>query len=389
MRALLAALALLAFCSGAAEAAVDHRAIEARVVAAGDALVTAYDPARGDLTGDGFSDLYFNVFEDSGLEADIGAADPAAKSVLESHFAAVIGLAMKGAPKDRVAAEWGALKAALSLAVVQRAALSEGWVPAFLQSLLILLREGFEAILVIGALATYLRRLGATDQLKVVWRAVWLALAASLLTAWAIAALIKLSGPAKELVEGLTMLLAAVVLAYVSHWLFARREASRWQGYIREQVESAVSSGQLFSLGFAAFLAVYREGAETVLFYQALLSSAPGQEPAVAGGFVVAAVALVAVYHIMRRASMKLPLGLFFTGTAVLLYALAVVFAGQGVLELQEARWISATPVAGMPRVPALGLFPTAETLAAQAVVLALLLPVLGLWVIKRLRTVP
>jgi high-affinity iron transporter len=388
MRAWLIALALLAF-GGSAHAAVDHRAVEAQVVAAGDALVDAYDPAKGEATGDGFSDLYFNVFEESGLEADIGAADPAAKATVESHFAAVIGLTMKAAPRDRVTAEWNALKAALAAAVSLRAEMSGGWMPAFLQSLLILLREGFEAILVIGALATYLRRLGATSQLKVVWRAVWLALAASLLTAWAIAVLIKLSGPAKELVEGLTMLLAAAVLAYVSHWLFARREASRWQGYIRGQVESAVSSGQLFSLGFAAFLAVYREGAETVLFYQALLSSTPGQEPAVAGGFVAAAMALVVIYRVMRGASMKLPLGLFFTGTAVLLYALAVVFAGQGVLELQEARWIGVTPMAGMPRVPALGLFPTAETLAAQAVVLALLLPVLGLWALRRLRTTP
>ncbi|HLO75660.1 MAG TPA: hypothetical protein VK196_04305, partial [Magnetospirillum sp.] len=95
------------------------------------------------------------------------------------------------------------------------------------------------------------------------------------------------------------------------------------------------------------------------------------------------------VYWLMRRASMKLPLGPFFAGTAVLLYALAVVFAGQGTLELQEARLIPATPLAGMPSLPALGVFPTFESLAAQAVLLLALVPVLGTWAAKRLKAAP
>ncbi|MBC7907430.1 MAG: FTR1 family protein, partial [Rhodospirillaceae bacterium] len=175
-------------------------------------------------------------------------------------------------------------------------------------------------------------------------------------------------------------------LTYVSHWLFARREAQRWQSYIKEQVEKALSGGQMFSLGFAAFLAVYREGAETVLFYQALMGSAPGQAMPIAAGFVVAAIALVAVYWAINKASMKLPLKPFFTGTAILLYVLAIVFAGQAMLELQGARWVGATPLEGFPNLPALGLFPTAESVAAQLVLLATLVPVIGLWAVKRMR---
>jgi high-affinity iron transporter len=388
MRALLrlAALVLLLVPGLAhAEGPVDHRAVAAQIVEQGRALVLAYDPASGLDTSDAFSDLYFNVFEETGLEADIGAADPGVKTELESYFAAIIGSAAKGAAKTTVEEHWRKLETRLPQVADQRAeAVQSGWIGAFLQSVLILLREGFEAILVIGALVAYLRRLGADDKLKVVWRAVVLALLASAATAWAMNSLIETSGADREAVEGLTMLVAAVVLTYVSHWLFARREAQRWQGYIKEQVEKALSGGQMFSLGFAAFLAVYREGAETVLFYQALMGSAPGHGAAIGAGFVVAAIGLVVIYWAIRKASMKIPLAPFFTGTAVLLYALAVMFAGQGMLELQEARWISITPLAGFPNLPSIGLFPTLESVAAQAALLATLIPVIGMWAIKR-----
>lgn len=394
MRALARLLAVLALfvpaLAHAEDAVLDHRAVANRIVQDGNALIAAYDPAAGSATSDAFSDLYFSVFEESGFEADLGAVDPDAKTDLETKFAAVISLAGSGAPKAKVEAAWAPLVQRLTEVAEARAAtVGGGWVGAFLQSLLILLREGFEAILVIGALVAYLKRLGAEDKLKVVWQAVALALVASAATAWAMNTMVSLSGASREAVEGATMLVAALVLTYVSHWLFARREAQRWQGYIREQIEKALSGGQLFSLGFAAFLAVYREGAETVLFYQALAGSAPGQGVAIAAGFAVAALGLVVIYWTIRKATMKLPLGPFFTGTAVLLYGLAVVFAGQGMLELQGARWVSATPLSWVPHWPAIGLFPTAESVAAQALLLATLVPVVGVWAFKRLRAAP
>ncbi|MGE5478021.1 MAG: FTR1 family iron permease [Bacteroidales bacterium] len=387
---LLAVLVLLTPFAAHAEGKLDHRAVAADIVRQGNALVAAYDPATAGTTADAFSDLYFSVFEESGLEADIGAADPAAKTELESQFAAVIGHASAKAPPAKVEAAWRALESRLVEVTNARAEASGGgWVSAFLQSLLILLREGFEALLVVTALVAYLKRLGAEDKVRVVWIAVAVALVASGLTAWALNAVVALSGAGQEAVEGATMLVAALVLAYVSHWLFARREAQRWQGYIKDQVSKALSGGQMFSLGFAAFLSVYREGAETVLFYQALAGGAPGQSSAIALGFVSAVVALGAVYWVMRRASMKLPLGPFFAGTAVLLYALAVTFAGNGVLELQEARLVAATPLSGLPAIPALGLFPTLETVAAQALLVLALVPVLGTWAVKRMRATP
>lgn len=389
---LVLAVLLLPALAHAEDAPLDHRAVAARIVAEGDALMAAYDPAQGAVTADGFSDLYFSVFEETGLETDIGAANPSAKTDIESKFAAVIGLATANAPRDKLEAAWRSLESrVVEVAAARAEAMGGGWVAAFLQSLLILLREGFEAMLVVTALVAYLKRLGADDKIRVVWWSVALALVASAATAWALNVVVELSGAGQEAVEGATMLVAALVLAYVSHWLFARREAQRWQGYIKDQVNKALSGGQMFSLGFAAFLSVYREGAETVLFYQALAGGAQGQGHggAIALGFVAALVALGGVYVVMRRASMRLPLGPFFAGTAVLLYALAVMFAGNGMLELQEARLISATPLAGMPSLPAVGLFPTVESVAAQALLLLALVPVVGLWAVKRIRATP
>lgn len=386
-RALFILLACLIPATAARAQAVDFAGVTAEIESAAEAAVARYHPAAGKDTAQEFSDLYFDVFEASGMEAAIGARDPGRKSELEARFGAVIALAAKSAPEADVSAAWQRLQSLLNETVVRHAASSnEGSFAAFMQAFLILLREGFEAILVVGALTAYLRRLGAADRLKVVWGGVAAALAASLAVAWLLDSVVRLSGQGQEAVEGITMLVAAAVLAYVSHWLFAKREADRWQGYVKSQIQRAVSHGQMFTLGLAAFLAVFREGAETVLFYQALLAGTKSQGVAIAGGFGAGAVALAVVYLGMRQAILRLPLGLFFGVTAVLLYALAITFAGGGVLELQEARWLPATPLANAPTIPWLGVYPTAESLAAQGVLVALLFPAIAAWVVNRRR---
>lgn len=391
MRKLLLALLLLACAlatpawaaSDRSAAAVDFPAVAAEIGTQVEATIADYQPERGAEAAERFGDIYFDVFEGSGMEAAVGARDAALKATIEQGFGALIASAAGGKPAETLRSEWAKLHALLDEAVQQQAA-ATGSLAAFIQSFLILLREGFEAILVIGALVAYLQRLGAERHIRSVWIGVGAALVASLATAYAMAAVIRLSGPQREAVEGATMLFAAAVLVYVSHWLLSKREATRWQGYIKARVEQAVSGGQALSLALAAFLAVFREGAETVLFYQALLAGAPGEQMAVGGGFVAGAVALVGVYWLMRRTALRLPLGLFFSATAVLLYLLAFIFTGQGMLELQGAGWASATQVPWAPTVPALGIFPTVESLAAQGLVVALLLPPLILWLRRR-----
>lgn len=370
--ALFGLLGLFAGPTGAAApAAPDYAAIIGAITAKGEAVVQAYAPARAVDTADALSDLYFEVFEGSGLEADIGARDNSRKLDLEARFSGLISLALKGMPPAEVAAAWAHLRAGLDAARV----LGEGnggsaWA-AFLQAFLILIREGFEAMLVVTALVAYVRRSGNADKLRYLYHGVGWAVVASLATAYVLARLLHFSAAGREVVEGLTMLVAAAVLFYVSCWLFAKSEAARWQAYVRAQVDRALSGGKAATLGLAVFLAVYREGAETVLFYQALAISEAGNEAALVGGFAAGLACLLLLYRVMRGASLRLPLGTFFAGTAVLLFALCVVFVGQGMLELQEARWLPATPLPWLPQVTWLGLFPTVETAGAQAVVLA------------------
>jgi len=144
-------------------------------------------------------------------------------------------------------------------------------------------------------------------------------------------------------------------------------------------VQDAVTSGSSLALTAAAFLAVYREGFETVLFYKALFIAGDGSAGAapVIGGMVVGAVLLVAVYVAIHRFGVRLPLKPFFGVTSAFLYYMAFVFAGQGIAELQEGGLIPITPVAWAPRLPALGIFPTVESLSLQAVLLLLLVAAL------------
>jgi high-affinity iron transporter len=372
---------------GAAATDVDPAAVAAQIAQRGDAAIDRYEPAKGMATADEFSDLYFDVFEGSGLEALIGLDDPGAKSELESLFGGVIGLASRGQAHAQVLQDWETLRTRLeSVTVNLTAKKAEGFWTVLLQSLLILLREGFEAILVITALITYLKRQGEDDKLRYVYYGVTWALVASVLTAGLLSVVLEVSGAVQEALEGLTMLLAAGVLFYVSCWLISKREAARWQAYIRTRMNQALSRGSTLALGSAAFLAVYREGAETVLFYQAMAGQADGRYGAIVTGFVLALLALGSVYWLMRAASFRLPIGLFFTLTAGLLYYLAISFAGSGVLELQAANWVGITPLEWVPRISWLGLYPSLETVLAQ---LALLIPLpiaLGVWAWQRRR---
>jgi len=364
---------------------VDLPAVAADIARLGDAAMTRYEPDHGMDTADAFSDIYFDVFEGSGMEAVIGLNDPGSKSELESLFSSVIGLASKARPHAEVSQAWEKLRIRTgSVAVNVAGKEAEGFWTTLLQSFLILLREGFEAILVITALSTYLRRQGEDDKLPFIYHGVAWALVASVLTAVLLTAVFEVSGAIQEALEGITMLVAAGVLFYVSYWLISKREAARWQAYIRTKMNQALSRGSALALGFAAFLAVYREGAETVLFYQALAGQANGRYGVLAIGFVLALLALGSVYWLMRAASFRLPIGLFFTLTAGLLYYLAISFAGSGVLELQAANWVGITPLEWVPRIPWLGLYPSVETVLAQLVLLIPLPIALGLWTWQR-----
>jgi high-affinity iron transporter len=221
---------------------------------------------------------------------------------------------------------------------------------------------------------TFLAKMGAADRRRHVNAGVLAAIVASLATALVLETVFQLSPSHQEALEGLTMVLATGVLFYVSYWLLSKMEVVKWSHFVKSRVHDAVTSGSALALASAAFLAVYREGFETVLFYKALIISAgpsAGLTP-ILGGMLAGAVLLVGVYVAVSRFGIRLPLRPFFAVTSAFLYYMAFVFAGAGIAELQEGGFVPLTPVLWAPRIPSLGIYPTVETLAAQAVLVAL-----------------
>ena len=242
--------------------------------------------------------------------------------------------------------------------------------PLLLQSATIVLREGFEALLVIAALAAYLRRTGRHALLPLIYWGAGGGLMASAATAWVFVRVLGFGAAAQELLEGATMLLAAVVLFGVSYWLISRAEAERWQRYIRGRIDAALHRGSRWSLAGTAFLAVYREGVETVLFYHALWGVAQGAEGAVVAGMAVGLGALGVLYGVTTALGLRVPMRVFFLGTGGVLYAMAISFAGSGVRELQGAGLVPMTPFAAWPDISWLGMSPTLEVALVQTIFL-------------------
>jgi high-affinity iron transporter len=246
-----------------------------------------------------------------------------------------------------------------------------GW-GAFLQSLLIILREGVEAILVVGAIVAFLIKTGNRERLRAIWLGVGLALGASALTAVVLATVLRALPATREIIEGVTMLVAVGVLFSVSYWLISKVEAAKWQHFIREKVTVALQHGGGKALAVVAFLAVYREGAETALFYQALFREGANVLVPITLGIAVGAVGLAVIFVLFYRYGIRIPLRPFFAGTSALLYYMAFVFMGKGIRELQEGNAVPITTLPGWPHVDAMGIYPSVETLLAQAVLVLL-----------------
>ena len=238
---------------------------------------------------------------------------------------------------------------------------------SFFASLLILLREGLEAILVLAAILAFLRNTGQQQAVRSVHIGWGLALLAGVAT-WAVAAyLIDISGAQRELLEGATALFASVVLLWVGVWMHDRRHAAAWQDYIKS---SLVGGGGRFGFAVLAFFSVYRELFEVILFYETLwLQAGPAGHGAVLAGAAAALVLLLGLAWVILRGSRKLPLATFFGINAVLLCVLSVVFAGHGVVALQEAGVLGTRPVAFF-EFDWLGIHADAWSLAAQGLAL-------------------
>lgn len=248
----------------------------------------------------------------------------------------------------------------------------------FTASLVILLREGLEAMLVVLALVTVLVKTERRDAVKYVHAGWFFALIAGVATWWAAQNLISISGASREIMEGVGALMAAVILFYVGFWMHSKTNAAAWQAYINQHVHRHLSKGTLWGLAGLSFIAVYREVFETVLFYQALLTqSAASQSMSIATGFVTAVVILGLLFWVFVKYSLRLPIRTFFTFSTYLMLALSFVLIGKAVAALQEADLISISSLPVDFALSWLGIYSTWEGLSAQLVIVMLSLLIL------------
>jgi high-affinity iron transporter len=241
----------------------------------------------------------------------------------------------------------------------------------FLGAATILLREGLEALLIVIAMIAFLRKAERTEVMPYV-HAGWVgALVAGLLT-WVVATwVIGISGASRELTEGFGSVFAAIVLLSVGIWMHGKAQADQWQRYIREKMRKALSGASAWLLFGLAFIVVYREVFETILFYAALWSQ--GNGGAILAGTLSASATLAAIAWAMLRYSRRLPIGKFFTYSSWLMAILTVVLAGKGIAALQEAGIVGIAPLRSVPRISLVGLFPTTQTVVAQVLMIVAL----------------
>ncbi len=305
-------------------------------------------------------------------EAPLANVDASLMREIEREMLALRAAIERGEPPEDYAARVQRVDDLLAAAADKLG--TDGLAPAaaFTASFVILLREGLEAILVLAAIIAFVLKSGRREALPWV-HAGWIGALGLGFATWLVATYaFEISGANRELTEGITALAAAAMLLYVGYWLHAKSYAQAWSRFLRETVGRALARRTLWALAGVAFLAVYREMFEIVLFYQALWAQAGAAgHGAVLGGAGAAALALALIGFAILKYSVRLPIGPFFGATSALIALLAVIFTGHGVAALQEAGVFGVTSLR-FDSVPLLGIYPSAEALGAQLLALFL-----------------
>ena len=265
-----------------------------------------------------------------------------------------------------------------AVSTAPKAPVNRDWL-TFVTAFGLLVREGLEAILVIAAIVAYLIKTGNRHMLKGVYLGSFAAILASIVLAWALESMLgEQSGVARELLEGWTMFLAVAVLFYVSNWMLSKADTIAWENYISGKVQQSIDSKSQWTLIFAAFIAVMREGAELILFYSAAFTGGMSDPTYIAYGIGAGILVLVVVWVCFRYFSVRLPLRAFFMFTSILLFLMCISFMGKGVVELTEADVISGRtviPAMNGFSIEILSIYDRAETLIPQ-----IMLVIAALW---------
>jgi len=319
---------------------------------------------------------YLEGFES--IESALNRVDPSLRTETEREMMGLRTAIVERWPTEAVTAQATKVRMLLDRAdtVLSSGSLSPD--TAFVSSVLILLREGLESILILSAIVAFVIKTGRRDALPYIHLGLIGAVGLGVVT-WGVARYtLSISGANREMTEGITALLAAVMLLYVGWWLHSRSNAQAWNRYVREQLSTALAKHTLWAMAGISFLVVYRELFEVILFYETLWSQAGAVgHGAVLWGIAAAAFLLVLIGSLILRYSVRLPIGPFFTVASILLAVMAVIFVGNGIAALQAAGVLEVTQV-HFVSLPTLGIHPTVQSLVPQVLILALIVG--GAW---------
>ncbi|WP_024295812.1 FTR1 family iron permease [Lacrimispora indolis] len=342
---------------------------------------------------------YYGYYETTGFERiAMGYISGSRKTEMELQFSACKAIAKKGGSIDDFNEEVDLLASMLredanvldgtasgddsSGSSSSSSGGTSAAVATFTACFSIILREGFEAILIVGAIIAYLVKSAGDDRKRrrklvtPVYIGSAVGIVGSFVLAWLLNQLKLANSASQEVIEGVTALTAVCVLFYVSNWMLSKSETDAWTSYVKTKTEKSTARGSSFALTFTAFLAVFREGAEVVLFYQPMLANS--NTGSVWAGFIIGCICLVFVYLAIHFLSIQIPIKPFFTATGVLMSLMSISFLGAGIKELIEGdvitmmspEWLAWIPTNDVLDV--LGIYPTVQTLLPQLILLAI-----------------
>ena len=339
-----------------------------------DQSLAAYRAGDRKAAADFALSAYLDGFEP--VEPVLAARDAALMARIEGAMAKLRAAIGQGRPASEVEAANRSLASLFAEAEAALAPERASSASSFLGAFGVLLREGLEALLIVVAMIAFLKKTERPDVLGFVHGG-WIAALAAGVATWFVATyFISVSGASRELTEGFGSLFAAIILLTVGIWMHGKSNAEAWQRYVKAKVSAALSRQSGWFLFLLSFVVVYREVFETILFYAALWGEGNGAAMLAGAGAATGLLALIA--WIMLRFSARLPITQFFSWSSILIAILAVVLAGKGIAGLQEAGILGVVPLANIPRIELLGLFPTTETVLAQTA--AILVLVAGFW---------
>lgn len=340
-------------------------------------LLEQYKDAQYDEAFAASRSAYLDSYES--IEIPLRPIDPDFTLDMEIKFAELRNLIQQHKPYYEVEAKVAEIRNGLDES--ERLVTGTGTIApslAFTTSFSIIFREGLESALIIGAILTYLEASRNAHYKKHVYLGIVISIIATVITWYVAQFVIEISGASRELIEAIAGISAVAVLFWVSFWILNKVETKKWIEFVKAKVWQATTTGSVMVFAMLSFFTVYREGFETVLFYQAMLSFAKNMETFVLLGLVLGLAVIISVVFIIRKLGKRLPLRVLFGLTMGIGAYMSIAFIGNAIREFQEVGYITTTHMFGIiPRLEInlatmTGIHPTLETTIAQIVLLSI-----------------